>query len=95
MAYAPAFWAPIMMAKEIQPGNNWLESRDSDNLFMIGRLKPGVTVGQAEAALDSITLQLAKEYPAENEGRDIILSPPGLFIPTFATHRLCLPPYLW
>ena len=92
VAYAPAFWAPIMMAKEIEPGNNWLESRDSDNLFMIGRLKSGVTVGQAKAALDSITLQLAKEYPAENEGRGIILSPPGLFIPsirdasiTFAT----------
>jgi hypothetical protein len=56
VAYAPAFWAPIMMAKEIEPGSNWLESRDSDNLFMIGRLKPGVTVGQAKAALDSITL---------------------------------------
>ena len=92
VAYAPAFWAPTMMAKEIEPGSNWLESRDSDNLFMIGRLKSGVTVGQAKAALDSITLQLAKEHPAENEGRGIILSPPGLFIPsirdasiTFAT----------
>ena len=59
---------------------------------MIGRLKPGVAVGQVKAALDSITLQLAKEYPAENEGRGVILSPPGLFIPsirdasiTFAT----------
>src|SRR6266511_2532328 len=53
VAYAPAFWAPIMMAKEIEPGSRWLESRDSDNLFMIGRLKPGVTVGQTKAALGS------------------------------------------
>jgi len=44
VAYAPAFWAPMMMAKEIEPGSKWLESRDSDNLFMIGRLKPGVTL---------------------------------------------------
>ena len=82
VAYAPAFWAPMMMEKEIEPGSRWLDSRDSDNLFMIGRLKPGVTLAQAKAALDSITLQLAKEYPAENEGRGITLSPPGLFIPS-------------
>ncbi len=82
VAYAPAFWTPMMMAKEIELGSRWLDSRDSDNLFMIGRLKPGVTLAQAKAALDSITLQLAKEYPAEHEGRGITLSPPGLFIPS-------------
>ncbi|TMP96399.1 MAG: ABC transporter permease [Verrucomicrobia bacterium] len=82
VAYAPAFWVPMMMAKEIEPGSRWLDSRDSDNLFMIGRLKPGVTLAQAKAALDSITLQLAKEYPTENEGRGVTLSPPGLFIPS-------------
>jgi MacB-like protein len=47
VAYAPAFWAPMMMAKEIEPGSRWLESRDSDNLFMIGRLKPACAAGSA------------------------------------------------
>src|SRR5947207_14498645 len=70
----------MMMAREIERGSRWLDSRDSDNLFMIGRLKPGVTLAQAKAALDSITLQLAKEYPTENEGRGVTLSPPGVFI---------------
>ncbi len=41
VAYAPEFWVPLMMAKEIEPGNTWLEQRESDNLFVIGRLKPG------------------------------------------------------
>ena len=82
VAYAPEFWTPITMAKVIEPGSRYLDQRDSDNLFMIGRMKPGVTRAQVKAAMDAITLQLAKEYPAENEGRGIMLSPPGLFIPS-------------
>ena len=82
VAYAPEFWVPMMMANVIEPGSKYIERRDSDNLFMIGRLKPGVSKAQAKAALDSITLQLAKEYPADNEGRGILLSAPGLFIPS-------------
>ncbi len=81
VAFAPEFWAPMMMAKQIEPGSTWLDSRASDNLFTIGRLKPGVTLAQAKADLDDITLQLAKEYPAENAGRRVLLMPPGLFIP--------------
>jgi len=71
----------MAMAHEVEPGSNWLESRDSDNLFAVGRLKPGVTTAQAEKALAAITLQLAKEYPHENEGRGVRLLTPGLFIP--------------
>jgi putative ABC transport system permease protein len=82
VAYAPEYWAPMMMAKVIEPGSRWLDSRDSNNLFMIGRMKPGVTPAQVKAAMDAITLQLGKEYPAENEGRGITLSRPGLFIPS-------------
>ena len=38
-----------MMMGEIEPGSDWLESRDSDNMFVVGRLKPGVTRAQAES----------------------------------------------
>jgi macrolide transport system ATP-binding/permease protein len=81
VAYAPELFVPMMMAREIEPGSNWLDYRDSDNLFVVGRLKPGVTTAQAESALQIITLQLAKEYPKENEGRGVRLLTPGLFIP--------------
>jgi putative ABC transport system permease protein len=81
VAYAPELFVPMMMAHEIEPGSNWLESRDSDNLFAVGRLKPGVTSSQAESALQAITVQLGKEYPKENEGRGVRLMTPGLFIP--------------
>ena len=81
VAYAPELFVPMMMAHEIEPGSNWLESRDDDNLFVVGRLKPGVTSTQAESELRAITLQLGKEYPQENEGRGVRLLTPGLFIP--------------
>jgi len=81
VAYRPEIFVPMAMAHEVEPGSNWLESRDSDNLFAVGRLKPGVTTAQAEKALAAITLQLAKEYPHENEGRGVRLLTPGLFIP--------------
>ena len=82
VAYAPELWVPIMMAKEVEPGSKWLEQRDSSNLFVIGRMKPGVTLAETKAALEAITFQLAKEHPTENEGRGIMLLPPGLFIPS-------------
>lgn len=81
VAYAPEFWVPLMMAKEIEPGSTWLDTRESDNLFVIGRLKPGLTVAQAKAQLDGLTVQMAKEHPKENAGRRVLLMPPGLFIP--------------
>lgn len=81
VAYAPEIFVPLTMAHEVEPGSNWLDSRDSDNLFVVGRLKPGVTTAQAESALTAITFQLGKEYPQENEGRGVRLLTPGLFIP--------------
>ena len=81
VAYAPEFWVPLMMAKQIEPGSTWLDARMDDNLFAIGRLKPGITVEQAKAELDAVTAQMAKEHPKENAGRRVLLMPPGLFIP--------------
>src|SRR3954466_11410959 len=81
VAYAPEFWTPMMMGPVIEPGSDWLESRNSDNSFVVGRLKPGITKPQAEASLRALALQMGKEYPKENAGRGIELIPPGLFIP--------------
>jgi predicted permease len=80
-AYAAELFVPLMMAEVIEPDNNYLDSRDTDNIFVAGRLKPGVTRAQAEASLQTLMNQLAREYPNDNEGRGMKVMPVGLFIP--------------
>ena len=41
----------------------------------LGRLKPGVSVAQAQAEMDAISGRLAREFPAENNGWTIRLVP--------------------
>ena len=81
VAYSPEFWTPLMMSAVIEPGNDSLDNRASDNIFVVGRLKPGITKAQAEASLRALTFEMGKEHPKENVGRGIELIPPGLFIP--------------
>ena len=82
IAYGPEIFVPTMMAEQIEPGSTWLNARTDDNLFVVGRLKDGVTREQAQADLQAVTLQLAKEHPDENAGRGVRLESPGLFIPS-------------
>jgi predicted permease len=81
VAYAAELFVPFMMSAVIEPGNEYLDSRDTDNIFVAGRLKPGVTAEQAEASLQALMNQLASEYPNENEGRGVKVLPVGLFLP--------------
>ncbi|HKG12765.1 MAG TPA: ABC transporter permease, partial [Pyrinomonadaceae bacterium] len=42
------------------------EQRDSHSYYVIARTKPGVTVGQANAELDTISRRLERQYPDSN-----------------------------
>jgi predicted permease len=83
--FAAAFWAPMMMQRQIEPGSNFLDERGDGRLMMSARLKDGVTKEQAQASLGNLMNQLATEYPDINEGRAIELNPPGLISPQFRT----------
>jgi predicted permease len=58
-------WLPITSA----PNPDWF-TRDNPAVWAIGRLKPGVTVEQAQNDLSAIMRRLAAEYPASNAGFD-------------------------
>jgi predicted permease len=58
----PELWVPIQNEEQIE-GYGWLDKRQDNNSWDVGRLKPGVTAGQANADLARIAAQLAKEYP--------------------------------
>src|SRR5262249_3950134 len=52
--YWPEIWVPMMMEEQIEVGNPWLEQRSTKNIWVIGRLKPGVSAAQASANLTAI-----------------------------------------
>jgi predicted permease len=74
-----SFWTPLMMGSKFGLGAEWETNRDWKNIEVYGRLKPGVTMAQAEADLNLIAEGLAKQYPnnadtkiqalAETDGR--------------------------
>ncbi len=72
----PEVWMPILNEAQIE-GYDWLTGRNNQNSWVIGRLKDGVSPAQAEADLDRIGLQLAKEYPNTDEHLSFHLSRPG------------------
>jgi predicted permease len=76
--FAPEVFFPMAMQKELEGGSGYLDKRGTSNTFVAGRLKPGVTMAQAESGLNSIARQLGQEYPKDDEGMKIVLTPPGL-----------------
>ncbi len=60
------FWVPLMMAQKFGRPAEWKTDR-AYNLFKVyGRLRPGVTLAQAEAELNLLAEGLGKLYPNEN-----------------------------
>jgi len=76
--YRPDIWVPMMMEPKIEVGNPWLDSRMTGNTWVLGRLKPGVTIGVAEGDLNRVAAQLARDFPRENAGLRLHLTRPGL-----------------
>jgi predicted permease len=88
--YTPEIFVPFAMQKWIEPENDYLDNRGSQNMFAIGRLKPGVSAAQAEASLNILAAQLAKDFPNNNEGLRIEVIPPGFIIPQIRNSMLSI-----
>jgi predicted permease len=60
------FWVPLMQqTKFFGPNPAWEKERSWVNLNLLGRLKPGVTMKQAEGDLNLIVENLARLYPTD------------------------------
>ena len=58
------FWVPLMQhTKFFGPDTTWEKERGWADLNLLGRLKPGVTMKQAEGDLNLIVENLARLYP--------------------------------
>jgi predicted permease len=75
--FGPELWLPSMMSPQLQPrqSGSWLDERAAIVFSTAGRLKPGVTIAQAEANLKTIATALEQDYPASNAGRNVAVMP--------------------
>jgi len=60
-------WTPVMMKDYVARPHFSLTDRGSRWLMVMGRLKPGATVPQAQANIAAIASHLEQEYPQTNE----------------------------
>jgi predicted permease len=59
---APDVWIPLSMEKQVSPGWNGLEDKMFESLYILGRLKTGISAGQAQANVNLLARQIWQEF---------------------------------
>jgi predicted permease len=78
---APAdLWVPLMMHEQVFTGvfREYFNDRRALLMNATARLKPGVTIEQAESAMKNLAANLEQQHPRDNEKRSITLVPLSL-----------------
>ncbi len=66
-------WVPVTMATELVPnGRDWLVWRGTRWLTVLGRLRPGVGRARAQAELNGLYGQIARQHPDSHRGENHI-----------------------
>ncbi len=55
-------WVPLSAARVLSPGDDILDNRGDRGLFLVGRLRDGVGVGEAQAQLSVVGSRLHRAY---------------------------------
>lgn len=80
MLFGPELYFPLgsydLLANDFDAAaKQSLARRDSYNLFLVGRLKPGLTLVTAEPALRTLATNLEKAYPVEQKDQTLAIHP--------------------
>jgi len=75
VGYKFQFWVPASMQETFDPGGYKLEDRDARWIEGFVKLKPGVSLAQAQAEISAAARQLESAYPTTNRGLGIQLLP--------------------
>ncbi|HKB12597.1 MAG TPA: ABC transporter permease [Vicinamibacterales bacterium] len=67
----PDLWRPLLFS----PAQLSDDHRGAQWVGVVGRLKPGIALGQANAALAVVAERLARAYPRVNDGRQMLATP--------------------
>jgi len=69
------FWVPASMEQVFEGGNYAQDDRSARWIEAFAKLKPGVSLAQAQSEISSVAAHLASVYPETNRGRDIKILP--------------------
>jgi putative ABC transport system permease protein len=83
-------WVPLTMEPILKPGSTMLENRDAGRFHLLGRLRPGAGVAQAQAELSTIARDLERRYPETNRGRTVSVYPARPLVASFETPVLAV-----
>jgi macrolide transport system ATP-binding/permease protein len=75
VGYPMQFWVPVSMQEVFDPGGYKLDDRGETWIEGFARLKPGVTMEQAQAEISGVAKRLESDYLATNRGRGVKLFP--------------------
>jgi predicted permease len=73
----PEFWMPMINEEQVE-GYSFLTKRSNHGIFVIGKLKQGVSTRQAQDNLGAIAHQMTRENPTSDDKLYVRLVKPGL-----------------
>ena len=76
--YRAEIWVPMMMQAQIEPGNAWLEARNTSNSFVLGRTRDGASFDQVAHAMNAVGADLVRQFPDAKRSLRFRLATPGL-----------------
>ena len=71
-------WIPMVMRDALWPQTakyDFLHNRDVHYHKVLARLKPNISLANAQAEMETIAAQIAKAYPKENRERGVLVTP--------------------
>ena len=68
-------YVPLMMMRALTGNDRWIENRGSRPLYLMARMRDGVTLEQGRAEIATIAQRLAREYPDSNKDHGATLLP--------------------
>jgi predicted permease len=75
VGYAFQFWVPTAMQEVFDAGGYKLEDRGARWIEGYAKLKPGVTIEQAQAEMSAVAQRLERQFPDADRGRGVRLYP--------------------
>ncbi len=78
VVYRPEIWVPMRLQPQIEARGSWLDTRATQNVMLIARLRREHTRRSAEAEIAAVVAQLSKEHP-RNGPLQLRLTTPGMF----------------